>query len=61
MSTTTPSTAWHRLPTGQVLQELQTAPGGLSDAEVAQRLNLHGPNRCRYRRPYQHGVFQRPG
>jgi hypothetical protein len=37
MSTTAPSTAWHRLPTEQVLQELQTAPGGLSDAEVAQR------------------------
>jgi hypothetical protein len=35
MSTTAPSTAWHRLPTEQVLQELQTAPGGLSDAEVA--------------------------
>lgn len=45
MNTITPSTAWHRLPTEQVLQELQTAPGGLSDAEVAQRLDLHGPNR----------------
>ncbi|MDQ5910809.1 MAG: hypothetical protein QG599_2906 [Pseudomonadota bacterium] len=45
MNTATPSRAWHTLPVDQVLQELDTAPGGLSETEVARRLELHGPNR----------------
>ena len=40
----TPAPLWHNLPTETVLQKLQTAPGGLSDAEAARRLNLYGPN-----------------
>jgi magnesium-transporting ATPase (P-type) len=36
---------WHSLDTAQVLQALDTAPGGLSGAEAAHRLAAHGPNR----------------
>jgi len=38
---------WHTLPVDEVLRELDTAPGGLSEAEAAQRLEQHGPNRLR--------------
>ncbi len=57
MNPSTPSTAWHALPAEQVLQELQTAPGGLSDAEAAQRLDTHGPNRLPP--PQRHGPVVR--
>ena len=53
MNTSTPAPVWHALPTEQVLQELQTAPGGLSDAEAAQRLDRYGPNRLPP--PQRHG------
>ena len=39
-----PAPLWHNLPAETVLHQLQTAPGGLSDAEAARRLNLYGPN-----------------
>jgi magnesium-transporting ATPase (P-type) len=35
------------LPAEQVLRELEAAPGGLSEAEAARRLAVHGPNRLR--------------
>ena len=38
---------WHALPPEQVQWELETAPGGLSEAEAARRLDIHGPNRLR--------------
>ena len=57
MNTSTPAPVWHALPTEQVLQELQTAPGGLSDAEAAQRLVLHGLNRLPP--PQRHGPVMR--
>jgi magnesium-transporting ATPase (P-type) len=57
MNTPTPATPWHTLPTEQVLQELQTSPGGLSDAEAARRLDLHGPNRLPP--PQRHGPVVR--
>ena len=38
---------WHALPSEQVLRELETGPGGLSEAEAARRLSIHGPNRLR--------------
>lgn len=41
------SPAWHTLTTEQVLRELNTAPGGLSEAEATRRLAIHGPNRLR--------------
>jgi len=53
MNASTSSLAWHALPTEQVLQALQTTPGGLSDAEAARRLDLHGPNRLPP--PQRHG------
>ncbi len=42
-----PSPAWHALAAEQVLRELNTAPSGLSEAETARRLVIHGPNRLR--------------
>ncbi len=41
------SPLWHTLSPDQVLRELDTAPGGLSEEEAAQRLDIHGPNRLR--------------
>ncbi|MFO1420951.1 MAG: cation-transporting P-type ATPase [Candidatus Competibacteraceae bacterium] len=38
---------WHALPAEQVLRALETAAGGLSEAEAARRLAIHGPNRLR--------------
>jgi magnesium-transporting ATPase (P-type) len=38
---------WHALSPEQVLRELDTMPGGLSEAEAARRLASHGPNRLR--------------
>ena len=35
------------IPVAEVLQKLQSTPQGLSDAEVAQRLNIYGPNRIK--------------
>ena len=48
---------WHALPSEQVLQKLETAPGGLSEAEAARRLAIHGPNRLRP--PQQRGPVVR--
>ena len=48
---------WHALPIDEVLRELDTAPGGLSEAEAAQRLEQHGPNRLRP--PKQRGLVLR--
>ncbi len=42
-----PPLPWHTLATDQVLRELDTAPGGLSEAEATRRLEIHGPNRLR--------------
>lgn len=36
---------WHTYSSAQTLQELDTAPSGLSTAEAQRRLRLHGPNR----------------
>ncbi|MDS4059071.1 MAG: cation-transporting P-type ATPase, partial [Candidatus Contendobacter sp.] len=52
-----PSLAWHALAVEQVLRELNTAPGGLSETEAAQRLEVHGPNRLRP--PKQRGPMTR--
>ena len=41
---TTPITSSHTLSPGQVLELLGTGPGGLSQPEVQERLNLYGPN-----------------
>ena len=38
---------WHTLSPDQILSELDTAPGGLSEEEAARRLDIHGPNRLR--------------
>ncbi|MBL8253136.1 MAG: hypothetical protein JNJ76_05990, partial [Candidatus Competibacter sp.] len=38
---------WHALPAEQVLRELDTATGGLSEPEAGRRLAVHGPNRLR--------------
>ncbi|MEI2780570.1 MAG: cation-transporting P-type ATPase [Candidatus Competibacter sp.] len=38
---------WHALPAEHVLRELDTAAGGLSDAEAGRRSAVHGPNRLR--------------
>ena len=48
---------WHALSTEQVLQALDTASGGLSAAEAARRLAIHGPNRLRP--PQQRGPVLR--
>lgn len=42
---------WHTPPSEQVLQQLGTAPGGLSAAEAAQRLDIHGLNQLRPPQP----------
>ncbi|MDG4596338.1 MAG: cation-transporting P-type ATPase [Candidatus Contendobacter sp.] len=52
-----PSPAWHALAAEQVLRELNTAPGGLSETEAARRLAIHGPNRLRP--PKQRGPMAR--
>ena len=38
---------WHTLSREQVLQALNSAPGGLNEAEARDRLQRHGPNRLR--------------
>ncbi len=48
---------WHTLPSEQVLQQLGTAPGGLSAAEAARRLAIHGLNQLRP--PQQRGPLLR--
>ena len=48
---------WHALPQEQVLRALDTAPGGLSEAEAVRRLDVHGPNRLRP--PKQRGPLLR--
>ncbi len=48
---------WHALSAEQVLQALDTAPGGLNAAETARRLAIHGPNRLRP--PKQRGPLLR--
>ncbi|MCC6467157.1 MAG: HAD-IC family P-type ATPase [Alphaproteobacteria bacterium] len=39
------SVAWHALPVDAVLARLDAGEDGLTDAEAARRLSLHGPNR----------------
>ena len=51
------SILWHTLSSEQVLQELETAPGGLSAAEAARRLAIHGLNQLRP--PQQRGPLLR--
>jgi len=48
---------WHKLPADQVLIDLATARGGLSDAEVARRLAMYGPNQLPP--PRRHGPVVR--
>ena len=50
-------TDWHKLPADQVLLDLATARGGLSDAEVARRLAMYGPNQLPP--PQRHGPVVR--
>jgi len=38
------SNSWHTLPVDAVLSGLSSAPSGLSGAEAARRLEVHGPN-----------------
>ncbi|MCL6501445.1 MAG: HAD-IC family P-type ATPase [Pirellulales bacterium] len=45
MTTPTPLRDWHTLPQAEVLQALETSEQGLSRAEAAARLNIHGLNR----------------
>ncbi|MFP5466160.1 MAG: cation-transporting P-type ATPase [Gammaproteobacteria bacterium] len=52
---------WHSRPPEVVQRELQSAPSGLSDAEVRRRLDLFGPNRLappRQRGPLMRFVLQ---
>lgn len=42
--TATESPAFHALPAPQVLQALESAEDGLTGAEAARRLSIHGPN-----------------
>ena len=48
---------WHALPADQALLDLATARGGLSDAEVARRLAMYGPNQLPP--PQRHGPVVR--
>lgn len=52
-----PQLPWHAPPAEQVLRELDTATGGLSDTEANRRLAIHGPNRLRP--PKQRGAILR--
>ena len=52
-----PTPLWHTLSSAQVLRELETAPGGLSAAEAARRLAIHGLNQLRP--PQQRGPLLR--
>ena len=56
-SSSSQSPLWHALPSEQVLRELETAPGGLSETEAIRRLAVHGPNRLRP--PQQRGPVVR--
>ncbi|MCP5451461.1 MAG: cation-transporting P-type ATPase [Gammaproteobacteria bacterium] len=51
------SPLWHTLAPDQVLRELDTTPGGLSEEEATRRLDTHGPNRLRP--PQRRGPFMR--
>ncbi|HMQ13716.1 MAG TPA: HAD-IC family P-type ATPase, partial [Candidatus Competibacter phosphatis] len=51
------SPLWHTLAPDQVLRELDTAPGGLSEEEATRRLDMHGPNQLRP--PQRRGPFMR--
>jgi magnesium-transporting ATPase (P-type) len=35
---------WHAWPSGSILDQLDSAPGGLDEAEATRRLSVHGPN-----------------
>lgn len=41
------TTPWHAKPAGEICEELETSPEGLSDAEAALRFNVHGANELR--------------
>jgi Ca2+-transporting ATPase len=42
-----PDTLWHTLPVEEALEKLKSTPGGLTDDEVARRLEEFGPNELR--------------
>ncbi|MEX2473353.1 MAG: HAD-IC family P-type ATPase, partial [Gemmatimonadota bacterium] len=45
------ATAWHALPVDEVLREVEADAGGLGSEEAARRLERHGPNSLRPRKP----------
>ena len=52
MTSETPTPAWHSLDVAQCAARLQTHPAhGLSQAEAAQRLVRHGPNKLAEKKP----------
>ena len=56
-SSPSPQPPWHTFDAEQIFQTLDTASGGLSEAEAVRRLEVHGPNRLRP--PQQRGPVVR--